>query len=257
MSILDSLKRFIPHTVRCVLKATLNRDVVRSYSQFGEDAYVASYFLGKNWVNGTTNYLKRGGFYVDVGAYSPTECSNTYMFYLRGWRGINVDASPGVMKVFDLVRRRDTNLNFAVGNVNDELIFYTWGTPSVFNTADPGLAEERARDLGRQPKAVHVMCVTLEKLLDKHLPRNTSIDFLSVDVEGLDLEVLESNNWEKYRPELIIAEVYASTIEQVRDSELTVFLSAKGYSCIAWLNPSVIYRDDVVVKTKPSALGSV
>ncbi len=72
-------------------------------------------------------YLPDNGFYVDIGAYSPTECSNTHAFYNHGWNGINIDATPGVMGSFDLLRKRDINLNIAIGSESKELTFYSWG----------------------------------------------------------------------------------------------------------------------------------
>src|SRR5687767_14463398 len=57
---------------------------------------------------------KRDGFYVDVEAYHPTHQSNTYFFYLYGWRGINIEARPGSRKLFDKVRPRDINLEMGV-----------------------------------------------------------------------------------------------------------------------------------------------
>src|SRR6186713_1276577 len=70
-----------------------------SYSQEGEDLILKRFFSEKS-----------GGFYVDVGAHHPKRFSNTYMFYKEGWSGINIDAMPGSMKLFNKVRSKDINL---------------------------------------------------------------------------------------------------------------------------------------------------
>jgi FkbM family methyltransferase len=153
------------------------------------------------------------GSIIDVGAFSPMECPNTHVFYRHGWNGINIDAMPGVMDSFTRLCKRDVNLNIAIGGESRELTFYSWGTPNVFNTADPELARQGAESLGRQPNEVNVHCMKLADVLERCMPSGTHIDFLTVDVKGLDLDVLQSNNWEKYRPELVVAEDYSSSLE--------------------------------------------
>jgi len=243
MQILNWVKSILPPAIKEILKDVLGRNTFKSYSQFGEDAYLNSYFRGKTWQEGKVMLLQRQGVYVDIGAYSPTECSNTHAFYRRGWRGINIDATPGVMDSFKYVRRRDINLNIAIGSGNNELVFYSWGSPSVYNTANAELARERANVLGKDPVEISVSCMTLDLILDRYLEKGTKIDFMSVDVEGLDLDVLKSNNWDKYRPEVIIAEVYNENPEQLFSSELVSYMRDQDYMIIAWLNPSVIFRD--------------
>src|SRR5580658_8816405 len=76
-----------------------------SFSQEGEDMILASFFEGK-----------KNGFYVDVGAHHPKRFSNTHHFYIRGWRGINVDATPGSMKLFRRTRPDDINIEAAVSD---------------------------------------------------------------------------------------------------------------------------------------------
>jgi hypothetical protein len=68
--------------------------------------------------------LKPVGFYVDVGAYHPIRVSNTWLFYLKEWRGINIGASPGSMRRFKKIRPNDTNLEVAISNTDGELTFY-------------------------------------------------------------------------------------------------------------------------------------
>jgi len=104
---------------------------LKSYSQEGEDLILLRIFE-----------KKRIGFYVDVGAHHPFRFSNTYRFYLRGWRGINIDPMPGSMRLFNKFRKRDINLELAVGENEDTLIYYMFNEPAL-NTFDEGLAKTR------------------------------------------------------------------------------------------------------------------
>lgn len=182
------------------------------------------------------------GFYVDVGAFSPKQFSNTYWFYRRGWQGINIDATPGSMRPFRVIRPRDINLECAVSDEPGELTFYSLGLHTVLNTASPDVAEQWGRVAGRKPKEVRVRARTLREILEEHLPAGREIDFLSVDVEGHDLNVLKSNDWLRFRPAIVIAEDHKEDVDAIRTSEITSFLSAHGYGICAWAPPSVFYR---------------
>jgi FkbM family methyltransferase len=190
-----------------------------SYSQEGEDMILASVFEGQ-----------RDGFFVDVGAHHPKRFSNTYRFYSRGWRGINIDATPGCMKAFRRSRPEDINLEAAVSDSVQTLNFYLFNEPAL-NTFDRALATERHGFLHFQiVREVAIQTVTLRSLLDLHLQAEKPIDFLNVDVEGLDLQVLKSNDWDRYRPKVVLVE--DNTIKawnEIANSPTVQFLTENGY----------------------------
>lgn len=93
-------------------------------------------------------------------------------------------------------------------------------------------------------RAVDIPIYSLTDLLDSHLPRNKEIDFFSIDCEGLDLEVLRSNDFDKYRPKVIIVEIHAQRFQDVLDSEITKFLESKDYALYQRTNLSVFYLDN-------------
>ena len=93
-----------------------------SYSQDGEDMILKALYENKK------NYK---GFFVDVGAHHPVRYSNTYYFYKKGWRGINVEPTPTAMRSFNLLRRRDINLNLGVASKKDVLVFYCFDEPAL------------------------------------------------------------------------------------------------------------------------------
>ena len=106
----------------------------KSYSQEGEDMILNKIFE-----------FKKNGFYIDIGAHHPKRFSNTYFFYKKGWMGINVDAKPGSMYLFNKIRPRDINLEIGLNNEKSVLKYYSFNEPAL-NTFDKELADERSRD---------------------------------------------------------------------------------------------------------------
>jgi len=173
------------------------------------------------------------GFYIDIGAYHPIRYSNTFKFYLKGWHGINIDARPGSMQIFKKIRPKDINLEIAIGNRSECLKYYMFDEPAL-NGFSKEISEERDRDFHFNIlKTVDINLERLEVILDNFLPENTEIHFLSIDVEGLDYEVLLSNNFNKYRPKMILVETSVISEGLAFDSEINIFLNENGYSLVA------------------------
>ncbi|WP_236096811.1 FkbM family methyltransferase [Helicobacter magdeburgensis] len=84
---------------------------------------------------------------------------------------------------------------------------------------------------------------SLESILDEYLPQKTHIDFLSVDVEGLDLEVLKSNNWDKYRPKVVVVECWNSDLENIYHTETYSFLSSQNYKLFAKTINTLFFKE--------------
>lgn len=206
----------------------------KSYAQHGEDLAL----------EGLAGHTKRGGYYVDIGAHHPYRFSNTRLFYKKGWRGINIDAMPGSMKPFRIFRRRDVNLEMGVGREKSILKFYCFEEPA-YNTFSGHLVNDEAF-LKRVPlkKVVDVPVLPLKDILQQHLPANTAIDFISVDAEGFDLDVLKSNDWKLYRPTHILVEEKLEPGLPL--SEIGIYLKEQGYSLISRLYITSIYETTVV-----------
>jgi len=204
------------------------------YSQYGEDMVLLS-FLDSNSIE--------NGFYVDIGAHHPWKFSNTAYFYKHGWSGINIEASPDLMKEISKYRTRDINIPIGVANEVGTLKFYEFVQPA-FNSFDDSLANEKFSEGPR--KLVNTREVSVRPLcdiLDEHLPNGREIDFLTIDVEGLDLEVLKSNNWEKYRPRFVLAEddVKFSDLEH---NKIYSYLTSKNYSLVARTLKTFVFELD-------------
>jgi FkbM family methyltransferase len=195
-----------------------------SYSQEGEDMVLRSFYEGKK------NYK---GFFVDVGAHHPYRFSNTQYFYKKGWRGINIEPTPGAIKAFNFFRKRDINLNIGISSVQDKLMFYCFNEPAL-NGFSKEISQERnaTSNKYRITKEVEIVTYPLAEVLDKHLPANQTIDFLTIDVEGLDLQVLQSNNWAKYKPQYILVEDRIE-FNNLGSSEVYSYLEKQGYQLVA------------------------
>jgi len=220
------------------------------YAQYGEDAFLQSYFQQKLWQSSCKEQMLltplrkvvEPGFYVDVGARVPILGSNTQWFYQHGWHGMNIDAAPGSMQVFTRKRPRDTNVEALVSDRETELAFYHWGTPCEMNTLSPEHARYFAQSLGREPTTITLHSRRLDNLLREHLSPNQPISFMSIDVEGHDLQVLRSNDWERFRPELVLVEDFHMSVDASPISAICQFMRGVDYEMYAWLRPTVVYR---------------
>lgn len=191
MSKIKSLLRPTYHAIKNYLRLY----DTKSFSQEGEDLILKRIF----------EHTKQG-FYIDVGAHHPFRFSNTYLFYKQGWRGINIDAMPDSMKLFKRFRPKDINLEIPIGAKEGELEYFIFNEPAL-NTFDSLKVEPiLQKSCYKLIKTQKLPIKPLHQILNQHLSAHQNIDFMSIDVEGLDYEVLSSNDWQKYRPKILLVE---------------------------------------------------
>ena len=231
------MKDYIPQVIINLIKRiisffTWDPWVNYSWSQEGEDRILYRIFEQQSV-----------GFYVDIGAHHPKRFSNTYFFYKRGWRGINVDAMPGSMRKFEKIRPRDINLECGIGTFNGKLDYYIFNEPAL-NGFSKELSQERnnGNSSYKINEIVKVEILPLSVILDRQLPEKQIIDFMSIDVEGLDYEVLISNDWTKYRPKYVLTEILDSNINEIEQSQIGKFMKKKGYFLYAKCIHTVIFK---------------
>jgi FkbM family methyltransferase len=189
----------------------------KSYSQHGEDLLLRGIFGPK-----TT------GFYVDVGAHHPLYLSNSYYFYRRGWRGVNIEPMPDSMRAFRRKRKRDINLELALSDHPQELTFYQFNNRCM-NTLSTKTAEQLQKDPSIRLRATtKLTTTTLANVLENYAPEGSKIDFFSIDAESFDLPILKGNDWIRFRPSVILVEDNQFAKESTQ-SEICRFLSQKGY----------------------------
>lgn len=226
--------------VRCVpphgldrLDRLLHADASRHFSQEGEDIILRRLFEGK-----------AVGHFVDVGAHHPRRFSNTCLFYQLGWSGVNIEPNPDALRLFREERKRDINLQVGVSDVAGTLTYIVFDEPAL-NTFDADLAAEReATTKYRIIDRIEVRVERLEDLLATHLPPGWKIDFMSVDVEGFDLKVVQSNDWMRFRPGYLLVECLESSISTIEGEPMHRFLVSKGYELYAKAVNTFFYRDE-------------
>lgn len=190
----------------------------KSYAQEGEDLLLDRYINGQ-----------KEGFFVDVGAHHPQRFSNTYLLYKRGWSGINIEPTPGKMKLFNKIRARDINLEVAVGSEEKMATFHLFNE-SALNTFNPTVAEKIIQlPEYKLEKTLPIKIIPLKKILDLYFPKNKTFDLLTIDAEGNDLDVLLSNDWALYKPRYILVEGQNGDIRSALDSPITQFLAQQKY----------------------------
>lgn len=184
----------------------------RTYAQFGEDTVLLKLFGDKN-----------DGRYVDVGAHHPYRYSNTFLLYQKGWHGVNIDPNPHTIRLFNEARPVDENICSGVGRAGT-LTYYRFSDPAV-NTFERKEAEKwRGKSFLKFLGTTEVEVRPLSRLVVG------PFDLLTIDAEGMDLEVLQSYDW-KYYPKVVVIE----------GNESAQFLVQKGYTLYTKCGASCIY----------------
>ena len=182
----------------------------KSFSQDGEDLFLMSYFSGR-----------KDGFYVDIGAHHPLRFSNTAWAYRIGWHGINVEPNIDAVNLFQEYRKRDINLQIGCGRNHCVMEYYRYTEPAL-NSFDRNVYPELV------PTSIeNIEVKTLREILTEN--NVTQIDLLSIDVEGLEYEILKSNDWTRWKPEVIMVEQFIDSVEEVIHSDIYEFLKGMGY----------------------------
>jgi len=187
------------------------------FSQYGEERVINNFFSGKT-----------GGLVVDVGAMDGETYSNSRDLIINyNWKAVLVEPHPDFFSALEKLYSNNDDViikNLACYHEEKVLDFYVYsdGKESCVSTVSSDFKERVIKAHGDKFKAesVKVQSVRLEKILSEC----EKIDFLSIDCEGVDMEVLSSNNWSKYRPSLICIE------HSMSHEELHQFMSKINYS---------------------------
>ncbi len=186
---------------------------LNSFSQYQEDLIIDSLLI-----------CKSKGFYIDIGANDPDLLSNTKRFYLKGWSGINIEPNPNLYNKLLLNRPNDINLNYGVSSTRGKLTFYVMSADTL-SSFDKNAAIESGKLHGATlVNEVTVNTLSLIDVFNNYVQGH--VDFMSVDTEGYDLIVLNSNDWTKFRPYAVMVEVNQN------DSEIVRFMEEKDYLLI-------------------------
>jgi FkbM family methyltransferase len=216
----ELIKSILPETSYKALRDLYKNNITHYkrdiYSEFGED-FIAAVLLG----------FKKNGFYVDVGAFRPKELSATYYFYKKlNWSGIVVEPNPTAKEAFESQRPRDKFVNKGVTDENGRLTYYEFNDPTLNSFSEEVYQRNQSTLVNKQEIEVN----RLDEILSQNIPSGASIDLMNIDVEGLDLNVLKSNDWEKFSPEVLMIEDHQFKPEAPLESEIVQFLIERGYA---------------------------
>lgn len=199
----------------------------RSYSQWGEDA-VISQFLHT-----------RLGSYIDIGSGHPIKGNNTFFLYQRGWQGLLVDPIESNFKLSKKYRRKDIVLKNLVSKKKGKIPFWEFSNYGL-STTKKSRAEKLIKSGHKLLNTYNLESITLESIIDRFYNDKDNLPkLLSIDVEEAELSVLESNNWETFRPKVICIEVLNENI--LDSSPVHKFLYDRNYILRASVGNSQIF----------------
>lgn len=194
-----------------ILKIYRNKKPSIHYGEFGEDILV----------NRILKNLKTGR-YVDVGCYHPYKGSLTAKLYKKGWKGINIDLSKSSIDLFNLVRKKDINLNLAVSDFN--------GLTSYFENS-PINQQNSLIKTNYNQKKIETECKNLNLILEEN--KFEKFEYLNIDVEGSEQNVINGIDLSKYKPILITIENNSLHIKDYIECEIYKILIKNNYTFIS------------------------
>lgn len=198
-----------------------------SYSQFGEDLLVQE----------LVGYDRNDIFYIDIGAFHPIIKSNTYLFYQRGGSGICIEPNPAARPLWRQYRPRDTFVGKGVIGVGSCLMTYRHNSASEeLNHLLNDASEASTADL-------QIECTNIGQILKDHLPLGRPVDVLSIDCEGLDLDIIRTFPFQSVRPRVAIIEDF----DYSEESEISALMRMNGYKTVSYAKISKLFVDNQVV----------
>lgn len=207
----------------------------RSYSQCGEDLIVRFVF---------DSLRIPAPSYLDIGAHHPYRLNNTYIFYAAGSRGVNIEPDPALLAGFTETRPRDANLNIGIGEHEGVLKFFVMSvnTLNTFSAEEAQALEQGGKVRIEQIREVQVR--TVNSVLAEQFLQDAP-DFVSIDVEGGDLQILRSFDFSRWRPKVFCVETitYSDRRDGRKIPEIAALLQDQGYFAFADTYVNTIFVD--------------
>jgi len=174
------------------------------------------------------------GFYVDVGAYDPIRFSNTRRFYHLGWSGINIEPNLVQFQRFEKFRKRDINLNIGVSEKYSKMYYYKMNPTTLSTFSQLKMKEYKGKGFVLEEKKI-VQIMPLKMIFKKYL-KQKQIHFITIDVEGFDMHVLNSNDWSRYRPIIVCLEIHFKETHRLEDQKrermIIRYMMSKQYTFV-------------------------
>ena len=210
-----------------------NRKFLNNGTQFGEDKYIIKFF--------PENYI---GKYLDVGCYHPTKHNNTSLMYKRGWRGINIDLNSLSIDLFNYHRPNDINLNTGISSKESKKKVYFLDELNTQNTLDKNQLKFLQKHHNIKEKEITNKIIKTKKLmpiLNKYKFYN--IDFMNLDIEGHELEVLKSINFKKVNIKYMCVEMINYNKKAIENgNKIKLLLNKNKYLLIKKIGFNFIFK---------------
>ena len=236
-----NLKRFIGKCRRGVDVVTLKAHV--SYSQVGEDMIVNYLFETLNLKNPT---------YLDIGTNYPVVCNNTYFFYDKGCRGVCIEPDPEMFERIKKKRPGDKILNAGIGvtNVTSASFYLFPGNVAAWSTFSEEEARIREKESGLKPKMISIPLMNINDVIAANF--DPYPNFISLDVEGLDLDILKSMDFRRFQPEVICVETisFSITNSEKKLNDIINFMHGQGYFTYADTHVNTIFCKNELFEKK-------
>ena len=202
-----------------------------AYSHWGVDLIITKLLNSRN-----------KGIYIDVGCHHPFLNNHTYLLYKSGWEGINIDVDYNSIDMFNFFRKSDVNIQTAVTDHKGEVDLFFYHNRAAKNT----ISKEFGSGAKEKKK---INSDTLNNIIENSKFKNSKIDFVSIDVEGNEMNVLNGFNLKKYKPKLILLEFilpnkkefYEKDINEITNSEVYKFLIKNEYKLINWNHDDLLF----------------
>ena len=185
---------------------------------------------------------KKNGFYVDIGCHHPLINNHTYLFYKKGWSGANIDIDFNSIDMFNFYRPKDINRQLALSDKVGEANLYFYHNRAAKNTL--------SKEFGVDSKTIkNIKTDTLTNFLIQNNLSDKKIDFMSIDVEGNELKVLEGLDFKTIKPSVILVEFripnvkefYQKNITDIISSPIYNFMISQNYKLINWNHDDLMF----------------
>jgi len=216
-----------------------NKKFLKNSSQFGEDKFILDLF--------DKDYK---GKYLDLGCYHPTRHSNTHILYQSGWTGINIDLNPLTIELFNFMRPKDINYNIGISNSEEEKELYFINEFNTQNTLDKNQLNFLKNHHNVKDREILKTKLKTKKLETILLDNNFhNIDFFNIDIEGHELEVIESIDFDKFKFKYICIEmIQHNEISVNRSKKIKDILNNNDFIIVKKFEFNYIYKNTLLVK---------
>lgn len=237
-----NIKKSIKKRITKVKTLFPTKSDFKSYSQAGEDKCIEFIFTNKSII-GDKKFS-----YLDIGSNDPIVGNNTYYFYKKGGRGVLVEPNLNWVKKTKTKRSEDVFINAGIAfDDTTEADYYTFGWAHCLNTFSKEQADYVVSLGHKLDKTTKIKLIKINDVLEKYF-KTEAPDIVSIDVEGLELPILNTLNFEKYRPILFCIESNKKNYKYGSEHKIINFMENLNYAYVADTAVNMIFLDKKYLK---------